>query len=69
MPSAAKLAKLNSTKPGLTTIKLPIKPTITADHLLNPTFSPKKIGDKAVVINGATKASVKALAIDITDIA
>ena len=50
-----------------TTIKLPTKPIKTADHLLRPTFSPKKIGDKAVVINGATKASVKAFAIEITD--
>ena len=61
------LAKLNSMIPGRTTIKLPKKPTITANHLLKPTRSPKKIGDKAVVIKGATKASVKAFAIDITD--
>ena len=58
MPRAATLAKLNSINPGLITIKLPIKPIITADHLLKPTFSPKKIGDKAVVIKGATKATV-----------
>ena len=32
------------------------------------TFSPKKIGDKAVVINGATKARVNAFAIEITEI-
>ena len=62
------LAKLNSINPGLITIKLHIKQIITADHLLNPTFSLKKIGDKAVVIRGATKASVKALAIEIIEI-
>ena len=45
-----------------------MKPTITADHLLIPTFSPKKKDDKIVVIKGATKAKVKALAIDIIDI-
>ena len=65
---AEKLAKLTSTKPGLITTKDPTKPIITADHLLIPTFSPKKIGDKAVVIKGATNAKVKALAIDIIEI-
>ena len=50
------------------TIKLPIKPIITAVHLLIPTFSFKKIGDKAVVTSGATKANVKALAIEIIEI-
>ena len=40
------LAKLISTKPGLITTKEPIKPIITADHLLNPTFSPKKMEKK-----------------------
>ena len=39
VPNAAMLAKLNSINPGLITIKLPIKPIITADHLLKPTFS------------------------------
>ena len=45
MPNAAILAKLISTKPGLKTIKDPINQTITAIHLLIPTFSPKKIVD------------------------
>ena len=65
VPSAAILAKFISTKPGLITIKEPIKPIITADHLLNPTFSPKKTGEKAVTINGATKARVNAFAKEI----
>ena len=68
MPRAEKLAKLTSTKPGLITTKDPTKPIITADHLLIPTFSPKKIGEKAVTINGAIKARVKALANEIIDI-
>ena len=68
MPKAAIVAKLNSIKPGLITTKLPINPTITAVHLLEPTYSPKKIGDKAVVIKGATNARVKALAIEIIEI-
>ena len=63
------LAKLISTKPGLMTTKEPIKPIITADHLLNPTFSSKKTGEKAVTINGATKAKVNAFAREITEIA
>ena len=46
---------------------MPKKPTITAVHLLIPTFH-LKIGDKVVVIKGATKASVKALAIEIIEI-
>ena len=62
------LARLKSIKPGLITMILPIKPTITAAHLLKPTFSFNKKGDNAVVINGATKASVKAFAIEIIDI-
>ena len=69
MPNAAILAKLISTKPGLITTKEPIKPIITADHRLNPTFSPKKIGEKAVTIKGAIKAKVNALAKEITEIA
>ena len=69
VPRAAILAKLISTKPGLITTKEPMKPIITADHLLKPTFSPKKIGEKAVTIKGATKAKVNALAKDITEIA
>ena len=68
MPSAAKLAKLISTKPGLITTNDPTKPIITADHLFTPTFSPKKIGEKAVTINGATNAKVNALAKEITEI-
>ena len=68
MPKAATVAKLNSIKPGLITTKLPINPTITAVHLFIPTFSPNKIGDNAVVTRGATKASVRAFAIDIIEI-
>ena len=56
VPRAAILAKLISTKPGLITTNEPIKPIITADHLLNPTFSSKKTGEKAVTIKGATKS-------------
>ena len=68
VPKAAKLAKFNSTKPGLITTKVPIKPTITAVHLLTPTLSPNITGDKAVTINGAIKAKVKALAKEMTEI-
>ena len=46
MPSAAKLAKLISTNPGLITTKEPTNPIITADHLLKPTFSFRNIGEK-----------------------
>ena len=63
------LAKFNSTKPGLITTKEPKKPKKTAVHLLAPTLSPNKTGDKAVTINGAINAKVKALAKEITDIA
>ena len=69
VPRAAILAKLISTKPGLITTKDPIKPIITADYLLKPTFSPKKIGEKAVTIKGATKAKVNAFAKEIIEIA
>ena len=62
------LAKFSSTKPGLITINDPINPVRTAAHLLNPTFSPNKTGDKAVTIKGAIKANVRALAKDIIDI-
>ena len=68
VPKAAILAKFISTKPGLITIKDPIKPIITATHLLSPTFSPNKIGDKAVTISGAINANVRALASDIIEI-
>ena len=47
----------------------PINPTITAVHLLKPTFSPSNTGDKAVTIKGAIKAKVSALAKEITEIA
>ena len=67
--SAAILAKLISTKPGLITTKEPIKPKITADHLQNPTLSPKNISEKAVRINGAINANVSALAKEIIEIA
>ena len=56
-------------KPGLMTTKEPINPIITAAHLLKPTFSPNKTGEKAVTIKGAIKANVKALAKEIIDIA
>ena len=68
MPIAARLAKLNSINPGLITIKLPINPIITAVQRLKPTFSFKRIGDKAVTINGAMKANVNAFAKEIIDI-
>jgi len=69
VPRAAKLARLISTKPGLITTREPIKPIITAVHLLTPTFSPRKKGEKAVTIKGATNAKVKAFAKEITDMA
>ena len=69
MQSAAKLAELISTNPGLITTKEPKNPMITAAHLRKPTFSFKNIGEKAVTINGAIKAKVNALAKDITEIA
>ena len=50
------------------TINIPKKPIITADHLFNPTFSPKNNGDKLVVISGATNANVNAFAIEIIEI-
>jgi hypothetical protein len=62
------VAKLTSIKPGLITISVPKKPTSTADHLLIPTFSPRKNGDKAVHVIGATNASVNAFGSEITDI-
>ena len=63
------VAKLSSIKPGLITINVPINPKDTAVHLLPPTFSFKKNGDKAVTQIGATKAKVKALGSEISDIA
>ena len=45
VPKAAKLARLISKKPGLITTNDPIKPIITAVHLLKPTLSPKKKGE------------------------
>ena len=50
------------------TISVPKKPTSTADHLLMPTFSLRKNGDKAVHVIGATNASVNALGSEMTDI-
>ena len=64
-----KLAGLISKIPGLITTKDPIKPIITALHLLKPTLSPNKIGEKAVTISGAINANVKALANGIIEIA
>ena len=49
-------------------MRLPKNPMTTADHLLYPTNSPKKKGDKAVTINGATNAKVNALANEIFEI-
>ena len=69
MPKADKLAKFISKKPGLITTNDPVKPIITAVHLLKPTFSPNNKGEKAVTIKGAIKAKVKALANEITEIA
>ena len=62
------MAKLKSIKPGLITMRVPKKPTSTADHLLIPTFSPRKNGDKAVQVIGATNASVNAFGSEINDI-
>ena len=45
-----------------------MKPIITAVHLLYPTLSPKKKGEKAVTTSGATNASVNALGSEITEI-
>ena len=53
---------------GTGTTTTPINPITTAIHRFTPTLSSKKIGDNAVVTRGATKASVKALAIDIIEI-
>ena len=69
VPRAEILAKFISTNPGLITTSEPINPIITADHLLKPTFSLKKNGEKAVTIKGATKAKVNAFAKDITEMA
>ena len=69
VPSAARLAKLISTNPGLITTKEPTNPMITAAHLLKPTFSFRRIGEKAVTINGAINAKVNAFAKDMTEIA
>ena len=62
------MAKFTSIKPGLITIRVPKKPISTANHLLIPTFSPRKNGDKAVQVIGATNASVNALGSEMTDI-
>jgi hypothetical protein len=63
------VAKFSSIKPGLITINVPINPKETAVHLFTPTFSLRKKGDKAVTHMGATKAKVKALGREISDIA
>ena len=50
-----KLLKDNGSKtfdPGLSMIRIPIKPTKIADHLLQPTFSFKKNTYRAATING-----------------
>ena len=62
------MAILNSIIPGRITTRLPINPIATADHLLKPTRSPKKIGDNAVTISGAINAKVKAFAKEIIEI-
>ena len=46
---------LKSTIPGLTIISIPIKPITTADHLLIPTFSERKITDIIVTNKGPVK--------------
>ena len=63
------MGKLNSIKPGLITIKVPMNPKDTAVHLLIPTLTSRKKGDKAVTQIGATKARVSALGREISDIA
>ena len=50
------------------TIMHPKKPIITANHLLSSTLSFKNNGEKAVTINGAIKAKVKAFDKDIIEI-
>ena len=65
---AARLAIFISKKPGLITTNEPIKPIVTAVHLLKPTFSLKNKGEKAVTIKGAINAKVKAFANEIIDI-
>ena len=59
---------LVSKNPGLITIKHPKKPNITASHLLIPTFSLRRKGEKDVTINGAIKAKVSAFDKDIIEI-
>ena len=60
---------LISLKPGLITNKTPIKPTMTAIHLLGPTFSFNIKKESIVAIIGEMKARVNASAKEITDIA
>ena len=45
-----------------------MNPIITANHLVNPTFSFNITGEKIVTINGAIKAKVRAFDNDIIDI-
>ena len=63
----------SSDSPLLTLLLTGVVGAVVASFLvpvvwINPTFSPKKIGDNAVVIKGATNARVKAFAIEITEI-
>ena len=58
-----------SLNPGLTTNNTPIKPAMTAIHLLGPTLSFNIKNDNIVAIIGPTKASVRASAREITEIA
>ena len=49
-------------KPGSVIITIPTKPTITASHLYNPTFSLKKKIEKIVVNIGAANEMLTTVA-------
>ena len=53
-------AKEISPLPGRNMISTPAKPTVTAIQRRQPTCSPKKGTDNAVIINGAVNPRVKA---------
>ncbi len=68
-PTAAKVAKFISLNPGLITNNTPIKPAITATHLLGPTFSFNITKERIVATIGEINESVNASANEITEIA
>ena len=51
--------------PGLSMIKTPTRPKLTATHRRSPTFSPKKKTANAVIARGAIKNTAVASAIGI----